>query len=110
MKRYAAHRVCDVSNLTMLRNYVVEIEEETHSVVQLFELKEEIRFTEWKGGMILLCNELPIRKEQENFADFILRLRANEQDRVQTSLYAYHITSFDVSAMEFTKNSRIVSL
>ena len=94
----------------MYRNYVVEVEEGTRNVVGLFCLQEEIRHTEWKGGIILLCAEHPHRKEGESFAAFKDRVQQLSLFCRQSSLHAYHVTAFDVNAMEFTSVSRILSL
>ena len=110
MKRFAANRIYDFSTQTMYRNSVVEVEEGTHCVVGLFGLQEEIRHTEWKGGIILLCAEQPDRKEEESFAAFKDRIQQLSLSYQHTSLHAYHITAFDVNAMEFTSGSRILSL
>ena len=110
MKRYAANRVCNVADLTMYRNYVVEVEADTHAVVQLFALDGEMRHTEWRGGLILLCKELPVRNVEETFADFIARLHEGMQHQQCSSLRAYHVTFFDVNSMEFTSDSRILML
>ena len=110
MKYYAANRVCNVADLTMYRNYVVEVEAATHSVTRLFALEGEMRHTEWRGGLILLCEELPIRTTGETFADFLSRMHAKIQHQQSASLRAYHVTSFNVNLMEFTTDSRIVIL
>ena len=109
MKRFAANRVCLVAEKAFFRNYVVEVEEVTHQVIRYFCLHEEIQQTEWKGGIILISSAVPNRIEGESFQDFLDRISKEEVDKIH-GCYAYHITAFDVNSMEFTTQSRILSL
>ena len=110
MKRYAANRVCIASNWTILRNGVVELDEASHVVARTFQLDEEIRQTEWKGGLILICKEPPHLTEGEDFKSFMERIHREEEKTEKQLLYAFHVTAFNVSDMQFTPASRIVSL
>ena len=110
MKRYASNRVAIVHTDTILRNGVVEVDDVSHEVTQTFELDREIRQTEWKGGVILVCKEFPQREEEENFLSFMTRIQVEENLLETATLYAFHITAFNVSAMEFTSASRILPL
>ena len=110
MKCFAANRVCRVADGSLLRNGAVEIDSVTHQVVRSFQLTEEIRQTEWKGGLILLCNVQPVRKEGENFQTFIDRLYLEEMKSDNVSQKAYHVTAFNVGSMEFTTQSKIILL
>ena len=110
MKRFAANRVYIATTEAMYRNYVVEIDETTHQVIRTFRLEEEIRQTEWKGGIILLLESCPERMDGETFAQFQTRINKIERRPENTSLYAYHITAFDVNSMEFTVDSHILLL
>lgn len=110
MKSFAANRVCLIADHAMLRNGVVEIDCSTHHVVRVFQLSEEIRQTEWKGGLIIVCKVQPVRKEGENFNKFIDRLHLEEMKAENTFLKAFHVTAFNVSLMEFTHESRIMLL
>lgn len=109
MKRFAANRIYDVFTGTVLRNGVVEVDESSHEVIQMFDLEGEISHTEWKGGVILLCHDLPVRKGDEPFMTFLQRTR-DENLAVDGNRYAYHISAFNVNAMEFTTESRIWTL
>ena len=110
MKRFAANRIYSVPDMEMYRNQVVEIDDTTHKVIRTFRLDEEICHTEWKGGIILLAAVCPRRNAGEDFAAFLQRISNVECYSVMDTLYAYHITAFDVNSMEFTVESRIISL
>ena len=107
MRRFAANRVCIVPEKKILRNQVVEVDEVSHEVLHIFVLEEEIRHTEWLGGMILLASHCPSRDENESFGAYIDRIGENIDSK---ALKAYHISAFNVNSMEFTKESRIVLL
>ena len=96
--------------MILLRNQVVEIEEADRRVVGVFTLEEEIRHTEWLGGIFILSNHVPIRRAQESFADFLKREAEANSSYLEEPLKAYHITAFDVRSMEFTSSSRVVLL
>ena len=108
MKRFAANRVCYVFSQIMLRNQVVEVDEKNHQVIRVFSLEEEIRQTEWLGGLILISADCPERIAGESFATYLQKIKSLQTE--DSSLYAYHITAFDVNSMEFTTESRIVCL
>lgn len=94
-KKFAAHQVI-VSNNDHYKQYVVEIENKT--VTRFFPLKEEIAFTEWIGGTIILSprDELvkeikfPIKMER-------LIIILTEASNHQGPLYAWHISMEDTS-------------
>lgn len=110
MRRFAANRVCVVCDKLMLRNGVVDINPATHQVVRYSELNGEVQQTEWIGGLILICKELPNLIKGESFATFLVRLQNKERLSKLIEFHAFHITAFDVKAMEFTANSLILSL
>lgn len=110
LKHFAANRVYVTTDGTMVRNGVVDVDSQSHRVANLFCLEEEMRHTEWLGGIILLCSERPSRLNGEGFDAFLTRINKKERTLKPTSLYAYHITAFNVSLMEFTSESRIISL
>lgn len=107
MKRFAANRVYKVSDQSLQRNQVVEVDECTHEVLSIFTLEEEIRHTEWLGGIIIVAPACPARIDGEKFESFLTRLSAFSNS---LPLHAYHITAFDVNSMEFTVGSRMVIL
>ena len=109
-KRFAANRICRVSDCTVLSNQVVEVDETSRCVVCVFALEGEIRHTEWLGGVILLSNHLPVRNLHESFAAFLKRENELSEATSSCSLQAYHVTSFNVHEMEFTEGSRIILL
>ena len=110
MKRFAANRVCNLADLTILRNQVVEIDALDRRVIRVFALEEEIRHTEWLGGILLLADHPLVRKPGESFADFLKREGGGVPSFPEGDRKAYHVTAFDVRNMEFTSSSRIVLL
>lgn len=106
MKRYAANRVYKASSQSLQRNQVVEIDDHTHEVVNVFTLEEEIRNTEWLGGIIIIASSCPLTIAGEKFSTFLTRL----PQTISSLEHAYHISAFDVNSMEFTAESRIVML
>ena len=110
MKRYAANRVLVASTQTMVRNGAVEVNESSHRVERIFELDGEIRQTEWKGGLILLCHKSPEKNVGDSFETFLRKNTISEASVDSSVYYAFHVSAFDVQAMEFTSDSRITQL
>ena len=114
MKRFAANRIYRLDTQQEIRNGVVELEDTSHEVLRTFSLEEEIQHTEWLGGLILICKQVPQQHAHEKFAAFMTRIKAEEsssESSLESTLFhAYHITAFNVSSMEFTQESRIVAL
>lgn len=110
MKRFAANRICLVTSKQIFRNQVIEVDEESHQVVSRFDLTEEVRQTEWKGGIILVSPISFERENNEGFKTCLERISAEVGLTDYSRLYAFHVTSFNVSLMEFSPNSRIVLL
>ena len=114
MKRFAANRIYRLDTQQEVRNGVVELEDTSHDVLRTYGLEEEIQHTEWLGGLILICKQVPRRNTDEKFAAFISRIKAEESSLKSSSetteSHAYHITAFNVSSMEFTQDSRIAAL
>lgn len=114
MKRFAANRIYRLDTQQEIRNGVVELDDTSHEVLRTYSLEEEIQHTEWLGGLILICKQVPRRNTDEKFATFISRIKAEESSleslSESTVFYAYHISAFNVSSMEFTQESRIVAL
>lgn len=105
MKRFAAHRLYLASEKKMLAMQVVELDEQG-DVHLVFPLEEEIRQTEWLGGMIVIAAEMPQHVPDESFSAFLARL----SDASESRMRAWHIMFFDMAAMEFTLHSRIIRL
>lgn len=105
MKRFAAHRLYLASERKMLVMQVVELDD-LGNVNRIFPLAEEVRQTEWIGGIIVVTAENLQSVRDQSFRVFLSRLSAKPEKEIK----AWHVTSFDVSAMEFTSCSRIVRL
>lgn len=92
-KKFAAHQVI-VSNGNHYKQYVVEIENK--AVIRFFPLKEEVAFTEWIGGTIILSpyNELIKEIKFPVKIEYLMTILTEVCDH-QSSLYAWHISAED---------------
>lgn len=115
MRRFASHRVCFLHTGEILKKQVVEIDEISGVVLSVYPFVEEISFTEWLGGIILLSDVAPERCGSESFETFTGRFvqkhhteDGNMKDNL--CLKAYFITEFNLQQMEFMPQSRIISL
>lgn len=109
MKRFAAHKLYWASRGELRSMQVVELDD-TGLVTGTFPLLEEVRNTEWIGGVIVIASQKPERVAGESFADFCTRVSGREKQAASSSGFAYFITQFDVAGMGFTPASRIVGL
>lgn len=107
MKRFATHRVYSLLTAELKSSQVLELDEEG-GVSELYPLTEEICATEWLPGLVLLSPFPVAACPGECFADFIKRMEGNLFPH--SAVRAYWIHPFNVSAMEFVENSRIVLL
>lgn len=123
MKRFASHRLYIPHLDLWLRNYVVEIDDITASVIRYYPFTEEISFTEWLNGLIVLsCGVLEISLENElNISSEATVLCVDERknirsvlssdyDKTPLVLKAYYITSFNVLDGSFARDSRVLPL
>lgn len=102
-KRFAAHQLIISANCR-LKQYVVEMEGKI--VSRIFPLTEEIAFTEWIGGMIILSadNEKIKHMQLPTKLESVLMLLADnsiqEKGVIEENqqLCAWHISAEDVSA------------
>lgn len=107
MKRFATHRVYSLLTSEVKCSQVVELDEEG-IVSKLYPLKEEICATEWLPGLVVLSSVPVQRKPAECFSDFKKRMQGDAS--AHAVLRAYWVHPFNVSAMEFLKNSSIIPL
>lgn len=123
MKRFASHRLYIPHLDLWLRNHVVEIDDITASVIRYYPFTEEISFTEWLNGLIVLSCDLPeISLENElNVSSEATVLCVDERknirsvlssvyDKTPLVLKAYYITSFNVLEGSFARDSRVLPL
>lgn len=123
MKRFASHRLYIPHLDLWLRNHVVEIDDITASVIRYYPFTEEISFTEWLNGLIVLsCGVLEISLENElNISSEATVLCVDERknirsvlssvyDKTPLVLKAYYITSFNVLEGSFARDSRVLPL
>ena len=113
MKRFASHRLYIPHLGLFLKNYVVQLDEQTGAVTDYYP------FT----GLIVLSYDSPkisLYGTQEQmsgstvlFVDNDKKLRSllpSEDDNKLLTLNAYYVTSFNVSDMCFSDNSIVVRL
>ena len=92
MKQYAAHRVYLAGTEKWCNGpQVVSVSE--GKVFSLFPFSGEIPSVEWLGGLLIVAPCLPERNMDSGTASGL-----------------WHVTFFDVHAMEFTAASRIIRL
>lgn len=123
MKRFASHRLY-ISHLNLLlKNHVVEIDDITGAVTRYFPFTEEISFTEWLNGLIVLSCDVPVIsfKKELNISSETTVLSVDEGKNIRSVLSsaynktplilkAYYITSFNVFENSFAEDSRILPL
>lgn len=107
MKRFACHYLY-VSADGCYSKYVVELDDDDRVSVY-FPLKEELRSTQWIGGVIILSplRELEFHPE-EAFADFLKRVVGDGEADVP--VYAWHIADFDFRKKERTTTNKPLRL
>lgn len=107
MKRFATHRVYSLLTAEIKSSQVLELDEDG-GVSKLYPFREEICATEWLPGLVILSPVPVQRVNTECFSDF--RRRMQEAVFTHAVLRAYWVHPFNVSAMEFVKDSRILPL
>lgn len=108
MKRIAAHRVYHAPEGLMQPMEAVELDD-AGCVVACRALAGETGRTEWLPGLLVLSPVLPERKAGEALTSFLQRI-AQEASSVAPDMpcRAYRIVPFNVFAMEFFPDSRVV--
>ena len=103
MKRYACHRLYTSNGFT--NNKMIVCIDSDGKVVSCEEMNEEVPFTQWIGGIILLSPKSDL-KITDNFIKLVKSL--------DTSLHndnlAWHISHFDFSKEEIPQQSTLVRL
>ena len=123
MKKFASHRLY-ISHLNLLlKNHVVEIDDITGAVTRYFPFTEEISFTEWLNGLIVLSCDVPVIsfKKESNISSETTVISVDEGKNIRSVLSsaynktplilkAYYITSFNVFENSFAEDSRVLPL
>ena len=123
MKRFASNRLFLPHMGMIMRNQVVEIDENSGEVVSYYPFTGEMCFTEWLGGLIVISGTVPSISDMSDmsgkFGDdsLIVYIDDNKELRSVSSgltdntlLKAYHVTDFNVADMRFSDTSRVVQL
>lgn len=121
MKKFASHRLYIPHLDLFLKNQVVEVDDITGKVLSYYPFQGETGFTEWLNGLIVLSfNTVSISLQSEEIHTGELCLLYVDEDKNirsvlspssgNTLLNAYYITSFNVSEMCFSSDSRVVKL
>ncbi len=123
MKTFASHRLYIPHLDLLLKNHVVEVAEVKGEVVGYYPFTEEIPYTEWLNGIIVLSYYKPIISLDPvpNYADNSLVLYIGQDKKIRSvipheanmtfpTLKAYYVTMFNVSEMSFSSDSRILEL
>lgn len=122
MKRFASHRLYIPRLDLMLVNNVVEIDSISREVLSYYPFVEEIPFTEWLNGLIVLSADVPVlyngnQYNIHNPSTTVLYIDSDKKIRSvlpvnvdKVPLKAYYITLFNVSEMRFHEDTRVVQL
>lgn len=108
MKIIATHRVYDVEKETVFSHQIIKLDEQGE-VVQICPFTEEIRQTEWLGGIIILFpDRLPDILPAEDFTHYKERITSFLHTRKERGeKKAYWLSPFNVADMEFTPETHI---
>ncbi|WP_300726724.1 hypothetical protein [uncultured Bacteroides sp.] len=110
MRRIATHKLIGPHTAEILSHQVIELDDEG-VVCGLFSFEKEISHTEWLPGLIILSAYPVSRNSGESFLCWKERIELEYSSETSSSvLRAYWVTPFNVSAMEFLPDSRIVPL
>lgn len=109
MRRVATHRAYDLMTSQWMSFPVIELGEDG-KVCRIYPLTGEISHTEWLPGVILLSPCPVSRCADEVFSVFIERTTGVASGYTDTSKRAYWISSFNLSAFDFTASSKVMAL
>lgn len=108
MQYYASHHLWHAGRDKLFRMQRIGLEVSDRTWVSMEPLEEEVRNTQWLGGLIILAASDSELRKGETFQEFCTRI-ASEVVGDQP-LYAFHVPFFDLQKMEFTNRSRLVRL
>lgn len=98
IRRIAVHRVWNVRERSCRDMQVVEVDAATHCVERVYPLVEEIRNTEWWGGLMIVSPVLPLPpKAEEDFNTYVQRMRISE-GKGDVREYAFYVVGFRLAS------------
>lgn len=108
MQYYASHYLWHAGQDQLFRMQRIGLEEFGHTWMWMESLEEEVRNTQWLGGLIILAVSTPELRKGETFQEF--RMRTASVVAGGRPFYAFHVPFFDLQKMEFTDRSCLVHL
>ena len=106
MQYYASHYLWHAGQDKLFRMQRIGLEVAGRTWVSMEPLEEEVRNTQWLGGLIVLVASDSELRKGETFQEF--RARIASAVTGDQPLYAFHVPFFDLQKMEFTERSRLV--
>lgn len=107
IRRIAVHRVWNVRERSCRDMQVVEVDAATHCVERVYPLVEEIRNTEWWGGLMIISPVLPLLPEaEEDFQAYTRRMNVPEGED-EAREYAFYVVGFRLADSCFGAASRM---
>ena len=108
MQYYASHYLWHAGQDKLFRMQRIGLEVSGHTWVSMEPLEEEVRNTQWLGGLIILAASAAELRKDETFQEF--RARTASAVVGDQPFYAFHVSFFDLQKMAFTDRSRLVRL
>lgn len=108
MQYYASHYLWHAGHDKLFRMQRIGLEVSGRTWASMEPLEEEVRNTQWLGGLIVLAASDSELRKGETFQEF--RARTASAVTGDQPLYAFHVSFFDLQKMEFTERSRLVRL
>lgn len=105
--RIAVHRVWSSRWKEWRSMQVVEVDADTHLVQQIYPFTEELRNTEWWGGLMILSVITPLQPEGgEPLEVYAERIRQAEEEE-KAECHAFYVTGFSIADRCFSPVSHI---
>ena len=108
MQYYASHYLWYAGQDYLVRMQRIGLDLAGRTWVSLEPFEDEVRNTQWLGGLIVLVASDSELRKGETFQEF--RARIASAVTGDQPLYAFHVPFFDLQKMEFTERSRLVRL
>ena len=108
MQYYASHYLWHAGQDKLFRMQRIGLEVAGRTWVSMEPLEEEVRNTQWLGGLIILAASAPELRKDETFQEF----RARKASPVvgDHPHNPFQVSFFDLQKMAFTDRSRLVRL
>jgi hypothetical protein len=100
MKRFACHRLYGADGKLDFHSKVIVCVDETGLYHSFSPLQDEVRDTEWIGGIVLL-SETEDMKLEPDFACMLQKYLSSDKG----AKYAWHISDFDFAGENLTSQS-----